>query len=399
MSLIRYRWIILLLAYLCVLEFAFTLQSVPAILTSIIEELGLSHAEAGSLMSLFALPMIFLGVLSGSLCDRLGSFKIGSLSLIILIVGTLVFAVSGTFLCAALARAVAGIGAATTSIVAAQIVCQWFTGREVGTAMGILNTAMPLGTIISLASFGKLAHSSSWRVPILITAIMGAVALAAFMTLYKQPSNLRQETRSHRKENVAGLLSRIVNAGGLIWLVGVCWMWFNAAAISFLTFAQDFLMGKGYSVGSGGFLAGLLMWGSLALSPIVGRLVDKVSNNDVFIGIGGIGMAGAFYFISRSANVVFPILVLAVAAAFVPASVYSLPSKILAPENFGLGFGVLSTASSVGMVFAPYAAGLIRDKTKSYELSFIFLSLLAVLMTTTALILRITMVKTRTRPE
>ena len=57
----------------------------------------------------------------------------------------------------------------------------------------------------------------------------------------------------------------------------------------------------------------------------------------------------------------------------------------------GLGFGVLSTVSSIGMFFGPYIAGLVRDKTGSYEISFIFLSLLALLITITALILRVKM--------
>lgn len=65
--------------------------------------------------------------------------------------------------------------------------------------------------------------------------------------------------------------------------------------------------------------------------------------------------------------------------------------KILESENLGLGFGILSTVNGVGMFFGPYAAGLVRDKTGSYEMSFIFLSILAMLIAVTALILRIKM--------
>jgi cyanate permease len=43
------------------------------------------------------------------------------------------------------------------------------------------------------------------------------------------------------------------------------------------------------------------------------------------------------------------------------------------------------------MLFGPYVAGLVRDKTGSYETSFVFLSILAVLVTVTALTLRIQM--------
>ena len=137
MSESRYRWVILILSYLCMLGFAFSLQSIPPILTLIIKELDLTHAEAGLLMSLFALPTVFLAVLFGSLSDRWGPFKIGVISLILVTVGTIIFAVSDTFLFAGSGRAIAGVGAAAVSIVSAQIVSQWFRKRELGTAMGI----------------------------------------------------------------------------------------------------------------------------------------------------------------------------------------------------------------------------------------------------------------------
>ena len=166
-------------------------------------------------------------------------------------------------------------------------------------------------------------------------------------------------------------------------------MWFNAATISFLTFAPDFFISKGYSIGFAGFLASLPMWGSLSLSPIIGRLVDKVGNNELFIGVGGIIIATAIYLVTRSTNFLLPMVVMAVAAAFVPAPVFSFPSKILKPENLGLGFGILTMLSGLGMSFGPHIAGLVRDKTGSYEMSFIFLSILALLIAITALILRI----------
>ena len=387
----RYRWVILILSYLCMLVFAFTLQSLPPILTLIIEELKLTHAEAGLLMSLFSLPAIFLAILAGLLSDRWGPFKAGVISLVLVITATLLFAVSDTFLYAGLGRVIAGIGAVTISIIAAQMLSQWFRGRQIGTAMGIYNTAMPVGTIICFTTFGRLGESLGWRMPIFITALIGVVGLIAFLLLYKPAPNPPQKISLDKEEKATGLFSSLSKVGVLIWLVAFCWMWFNAATISFSTFAPDFFMSKGYSIGFAGFLASLVMWGALGLSPVIGYLVDKVNNNDVFIGMGGVIMATAIYLVTRSTDFLFPMVVMAVAVAFIPAPVFSFPSKILQPENLGLGFGILSTVSGVGMFFGPYMAGLVRDKTGSYEISFIFLSILALLVTLTAIILRIKM--------
>ena len=160
----RYRWVILILSCLSMLVFAFTMQCLPPILTLLIEELKLTHAEAGSLMSLFSLPAILLAILAGTLADRWGAFKTGVIALIFVIIGTLIFAMSGAFLYAGLGRVVAGVGAVTISIVAAQVLSLWFKGREIGTAMGIYNTAMPVGTIISFTTFGRLGQGLGLRV-------------------------------------------------------------------------------------------------------------------------------------------------------------------------------------------------------------------------------------------
>jgi MFS family permease len=387
----RYRWVILILSFLSVLVFAFTLQCLPPILTLLIEELRLTHAEAGSLMSLFALPAILLAILAGMLADRWGPFKTGVISLSFAIIGTLIFAVSGSFLYAGLGRVIAGVGAATITIVAAQVLSQWFRGREVGTAMGIYNTAVPIGTIISFTTFGRLGETLGWRVPLFITVMVGVIGLAAFLLVYKPAPNASQGISREKEEKVAGMFSNVLKVGVPMWLVGLCWMWFNAAVISFSTFAPDFFVTKGYSIGFAGFLTSLLMWGSLALSPVIGYLVDKFSNHDFFIGAGGVMTATAIYLITQSTDFVFPMLVMAVAVPFIPAPVFSFASKILEPKNLGLGFGILATVSSIGMVFGPYLAGLVRDKTGSYELSFIFLSMLAMLTTITAVIVRIKM--------
>jgi MFS family permease len=390
----RYRWVILTLSWLSMLVYAFTMQCLPPILTLLIDALKLTHAEAGSLMSLFALPAILLAILAGRLTDRLGPFKTGVVSLIFVIIGTFIFAVSGSFLYAGLGRVVAGVGAVTISIVAAQMLSQWFRGSEIGTAMGIYNTAMPAGTIISFTAFGRLAEGLGLRVPLFITVMVSVIGLAAFLLLYKAAPEPSQRISSENEEKAAGLFSTLLKVGAPVWLMGLCWMWFNAAVISFSTFAPDFFVAKGFSIGFAGFLASLLMWGALALSPVIGYLVDKAGNNDLFIGAGGVMIATAIYLVTRSTDFVFPMVVMAAAVAFVPAPVFSFASKILEPKNLGLGFGILATVSSVGMLFGPYVAGLVRDKTGSYELSFIFLAMLAMLTTITALMLRI---KTRRR--
>jgi predicted MFS family arabinose efflux permease len=186
------------------LGFAFTLQSIPPILTLIIKDLELTHTQAGLLMSFFALPPIFISILTGYFSDRLGPYRVGIVSFILMIVGESLFAISNTFLQAGIARVIAGIGASTITIVSAQIISRWFRGREIGTAMGIFNTAMPVGTITCFTAFGRIGERLGWRVPIFIALAVSVAGIIAFLTMYRTapegpqgriPANRKDDTR------------------------------------------------------------------------------------------------------------------------------------------------------------------------------------------------------------
>ncbi len=100
-------------------------------------------------MSLFALPGIFIAIPTGILSDRVGIRKVGLISLPLMVIGTFLIGVSGSFPLMLAGRIVSGIGALTLAIILPPLLSHWFTQRELGLAMGIFNTGLPLGTIVS----------------------------------------------------------------------------------------------------------------------------------------------------------------------------------------------------------------------------------------------------------
>jgi MFS family permease len=295
---------------------------------------------------------------------------------------------SRTFVLVGIGRTIAGAGAVTLTIVAAKILSQWFYGREVGSAMGIYNTAMPVGSIICFSTFGRLAVQSGWRMPVFITAAVSLLGLVVFLVLYKSAPNLPQKEVPNKQEG-KNIFSNVMHVAGLIWMAALCWLLFNAAVISFSTFSVDFFVYKGKTIGNAGFLTSLLMWGSLVLSPVIGRLIDKFNSNGIFIGVGGAVLAVSLVFVSRATSFLLPMAVMAVAVAFVPTPVFSYLSKNLPSKDLGLGFGILGMVSGMGMFFGPYLSGLIKDKTGSYESIFLFLAAVSLLITAAAVIFQI----------
>ncbi|MDH5447990.1 MAG: MFS transporter [Candidatus Bathyarchaeota archaeon] len=371
-----YRWKTLALAYVCMLSFALVFQSIPPLLTLICQEFGISHAHAGLLMSLFALPGIFVALPGGIISDRFGMKKTGITSLVLMIAGTLIVGTSITPLQAYVGRIVSGIGGLTLAIVLPQLVSKWFLGKELGVGMGVFNTAMPLGTILSFNVFSVIGNDLGWQVPIFLTTTASIFALLLFLWLFKKPTEKSENAKS-------SIFRGITKLGASIWLVGFSWMWFNAAFISFLTFSHDFFVAKGHEVGSAGFMSSVIIMGSLFLSPLIGYLVSKFRREEMFIGLSGVILAFLLFSIPTALHILPLLVLIGIFAALVPVSIFSLPSKIVKPKNLGLAFGIITACLNIGVLVGPFLAGLAKDFTGEYNFSFYLLSLFAVLQTVT----------------
>jgi len=365
------RWIILVVIYICSLAFAIALLSVPPILSLIIAEFQLSHAQGGLLMSFFALPGIVISIPVGILADRYNQKVIGLISLILMIAGAVLFASSNSWFMLSLGRVISGIGAITLLIVAPQLLTQWFIKHELGVAMGIYSTGVPLGTILSFNFLSLLAENLGWRASIWISAGLSLVALILFAWFFT-PMPRGDQKSSLSSES----LSQSIRLSGIsIWLVGIAWMLFNAAINSVFTFTPDLLNAAGFSLASAGFLSSLVMWPALVLCPAVGFIIDRIGHKRIIIATGGIALAIFFPLIPSAIGWILTLMLLiGIAEAVIPAPIFTLTSEVVSPERLGLAFGILSTCLSLGTIVGPATAGLLKDVTGTYQASYVLVS-------------------------
>lgn len=407
-----YRWVILGIVYLSILAFTLIFQSIPPLLPLITSELHLTYAQSGLLMSLFSLPGLFVSLLGGFLSDRYGMRPLAAGCFLLMIGGTVLVALWTDLRILWLGRIIAGIGAFTLSVFLPKILSQWFRRRELGLAMGLFNTGVPLGSVICFTLFGRMGELWGWRLPILLTGSYSLIISILFLSFYRSfPS---QETESGaprvapvvpnqhpcgatsrpktvpagrsalRHEGVAfccrgkkpiGIHKSLKEMGFTIWLVGLSWLWFNAALTSFATFAPDLFLQNGYTIEQSGLLIAIPLLGSLLFSAPIGYLVDRFRHQEWLIGIGGISLAILVLFFNFSSSFFLLVSLMGILSAMIPAPIYSLPPEMLKPANVGLGFGVISTCSSIGLFVAPYLVGKVKDFTGSDSWSFILISI------------------------
>jgi predicted MFS family arabinose efflux permease len=372
----RYRWVILPTVYISQLSFSFVFQSIPPVLPLIASDLQITYAQSGLLTGLFALPGLFISLVGGFLSDRYRMKSLAAVCFAFMVVGTLLVGLGRHLSILLTGRIIVGIGGFILSILLPKILSLWFAKKELGVAMGVFNTGVPLGSIICFGLFGVIGSAWGWRVPVLLTALYTFFASALFLSLYRsfasQPFGANKPLR---------LGSSLRKVGLPIWWVGLAWLWFNAGFISFVTFAPDFFIRRGYLIGRADLFVGIPALGSLFLSTPVGYLIDRYRHQEWFIGVCGLGLSVLTFSFLLVSNPLPLVVLMALFAGWVPTSIYSLPPTMLTSENAGLGFGVLSTCSSLGLFGAPYLVGKIRDLAGSDTWTFVLISLFYALTT------------------
>lgn len=368
---IGYRWSILGLCTFCMMTFGVVFHSIPPILGILVDNLRLTYAQAGALMGFFTLPAVVLSLPGGMLVDRYGPRSVGIATLVTMVLGTAVVALGGSYWVMGFGRVMAGAGAIVLLVVTPQIVTSWFHDREIGLSMGIFNTAVPLGTILSLNFMGVIAHHFNWQTCIWTSLGVTVVALCLFLSLYRDRT-AGEGDRPSRPH----LLTVLKQAGYGIWLVGLSWGLFNVGIVSFFTYAPDYFVARGEDIAKAGLLASYPMWASIVLAPIVGILIDRIGMKWLFVAVGNGGMAMLFYLIPK-----FPdhasILTISIGifVALLTPAIFSFPAELLPGPVMGFGFGMLGTAMGLGISVGPYIAGTLRDATGNYLWSFVAMAI------------------------
>jgi len=368
---LQYRWVVLLVTLLAFVAYAFSFQIVPPLIPSLLDEFSISNAEAGLLMSVVLVPGLVLGILVSFFINRLGAKRVILFSLILVVFGTLVSSAASSYMILLLGRLILGFGGAIILPATPTLISQWFEREELGRAMGIFAVNMPLATVFALPAASALSAGIGWRYAFYLSSAIGIVATLAFALLFKERPMTYEKEGSIRKA-----LSSVE-----MWKVAIIWLLFQAAMISFITWAPALLERfQGMEKIQAGFTTSLLSWTSILFVPIYGLLSDRFYIRKLFIVIGFALTALMFIVISinSSLNIIALFVALGTASSMIPSIIQTMPPEVLGPDMASVGFGVMTILGNIGPILAPPLIGYILDYTNSYFYSVAILALFSV---------------------
>ncbi len=129
-------WTILVVMLISMVAGAICMNKVAPVLSNIMADLNItSGSQAGLLMSIFTFSGIILSIPMGVLITKYGTFKTGLFSLVAIIVGSALGAVSSGYGIMLVSRLIEGLGLMFLGTIGPAAVAAAFAGRNGGTAM------------------------------------------------------------------------------------------------------------------------------------------------------------------------------------------------------------------------------------------------------------------------
>jgi MFS family permease len=384
-----FRYLLLLFVSLLTFGSYFAYDSIGAIETTLIKELGLDRSSIGNLYTAYSVAAIFIVFFGGMLIDRLGTRRASLLFSSLVAVGALVVAMAKSEWMLFVGRFIFGAGSESLVVAQSAIIARWFKGKELALAFGISLTISRLGTLFSFNTEELIArYFNDYR---------RALWAAFFLCVFSVAANLIYNLMDRYGGKVLKLadtgadkivLADIRKFGPSFWFVTLLCVTFYSAIFPFTALSTDMFHDKWHLPTtvetSGGFLVqvfgnflhmfstapgvtSIIIFGSMIFAPFAGKLVDRIGRRASLMVLGSLLMIPAHLLLGlTTVNPIPVMLVLGAAFVLVPAAMWPSVPLIVDENKVGTAYGLMTAIQNMGLAAFPYLNGYLRDKTQTY---------------------------------
>jgi len=360
----RYRWIVLLVAWLSFLFSFIDRLTWANVSISAGASLGLSVAELGVFVTAFYIGYVVCNAVGGVTSDRVGGRLTLTVSMLTLGVCTFLFGFANSLVVGVMLQVLMGLAAGADYASCIKLIVNWFDQGSRGRAMGLLLIASSLGVSATNAIVPTLASSFGWRnVYHVLGAITIGVGCIALLLLRDRPTG--QPIISKATPPIGPLLcDRNVLLLGLTGFAAFWGTWGFA-------FWANALMIRGHGLTA--VEAGLVMsWAGVAAivgKPLVGILSDHFGRPKwLTVGILALFAIMLLVFGMLSEKLAFQ---LAAPLLGIGAFVYSpllavMVAEAAGPALAGSATGLTAGVWQLGSVIVPLVVGFVFQATGSF---------------------------------
>ncbi|WP_063007947.1 MFS transporter [Nocardia kruczakiae] len=169
------RWTMLALGVFAQSSSAVIVHGTPFLLPALTDR-GMPLATAGLLVAMPTVGLVCTLIAWGYIVDRVGERSVLVAGPVVMCVAGVAAATLTNYGALGVLLFLAGMGAASTNGASGRVIVGWFPVDQRGLAMGIRQTAQPLGVAIAAMSIPAVAAAHGFSTAILVPAAMAGVA-------------------------------------------------------------------------------------------------------------------------------------------------------------------------------------------------------------------------------
>jgi predicted MFS family arabinose efflux permease len=252
-----------------------------------------------------------------------------------------------------------GAGAVLLNVMVTKMVTDWFQGREIVSALGILVTSWPLGIALALVLLPVFANIFTWAEAMYLTAAISAAALLLVAAFYRDPDPRRADEARRLRFSLTRqelLLST---------LAGLVWTFYNIGFIIVPAFGPALLTAAGSSAETASAVVSTASWVIIPALPFGAWLSERIGRPvATMITCFLLSACAIGAVVSVNASVA---LFAIVGLTFGPPGglIMALPVEAARQEHRAIAMGVYYTCYYAGMGVLPAVSGYARDLSGS----------------------------------
>ena len=291
----NYRWYILALT---MLTYGVVTGSarlcMPVLFKQISDDLGLSMVAIGAVWGMDPLAGVFVGLPGGLLADRFGVKRTLTIACILAGVFGALRGFSIDFVTMASAMFLFGLMAAAMPSIVPKVTAEWFSGRRLGLANGLIHVAWSIGamvaTMFSATVFSPLL--GGWRNVMFLYGAPSVLLGLLWLFTAREPDISELPDTIANKVPFRQALSHVARMKE-VWLIGIITLSNWGASMGFIGYLPVYLRNIGWTPASAdGAMTVLSGVTSIGVIPLV-LLSDKLKSRKgvLFISVASLAVS------------------------------------------------------------------------------------------------------------
>ena len=328
---------------------------------------GFSDTQIGLLNAIYSLPNILLILVGGVLVDRFGASRMAVWTAAICLAGAALTAFGPGIGTMAAGRLLFGIGAETFLLATTVSIVDYFAGGSLAFAMGLslaIGRAGSFSADMSPTWFAG-AYAQGWQPPLVIAMLIAAtsfVAAAAYRWIDVRVRGNAPAAAADKHPRFKPI--DLLGFGTAYWyLLALCVLWYAVMLAFRSTFSiKYFQHAHGLDLAAAGAMNSYVFLAAMFATPVFGWICDRTGRYAPMLAFGALLLPVAITIMAVTGwSLWVATALIGVSYSLVPAVMWPLASKLVAPERFGAALGLMWVVQNTGIAAANLLAGSLND--------------------------------------